>query len=304
MNMELRMQLTDLQTNEDGTMKVSGYVNETGKRSRVLGQAKKFVEVISPGAFTRAIMNKKRDIDFLDEHDSKRILASTRNGSLELREDERGLFMSATIAPTSWGKDAYTLIDAGILKNMSFGFRSLKDSWKRASADVYERVVEELELFEVSVVREPAYSQSSIAARGIDLIEDVEIPDELQKENRDMEQVLEALKSLEERFSSLTETVKEMRSAQAEEIELRKKEAEEAEEAEEKAKAEEAEKAKGKKDSKDSKDSEEDEKDEEDEEKEDKEKDEEEQKRSLSNQALSEFRSILNKLKQEDNTNV
>lgn len=311
--MELRMQVANFQTNEDGTMKVSGYVNETGKRSNMLGQAKKFVEVIKPGAFTKAINNKKRDIDFLDEHDSKRILASTRNGSLELYEDERGLFMSATIAPTSWGKDTYTLIDSGILKNMSFGFRSLKDSWKRLESNVYERVVEDLELFEVSVVRVPAYSQSSIAARGIDLIEDVEIPDELEKENRDMEQMLEAIKSLEERFSSLLETVNEIRTAQAEAIEQRKQEDEqrkqeaeqrelaekEAEEQRAKAKEEEEEAEKNKAKTKTDDDVDEDD-DVDDDKDEDDDEEEKKQKRSAATESLSEFRSILNAIKQEE----
>ena len=59
---------------------------------------------------------------------------------------------------------------------MSFGFRTIKDNWKSTNSGVYERTIEELELFEVSVVRDPAYSQSTISARGIDLVTEVEIP--------------------------------------------------------------------------------------------------------------------------------
>lgn len=222
MEIELRVQNAKLTSSEDGSMTVSGYVNETGKLSNILGVTKKFVEKIAPGAFQRAIDNSQRDIDFLAEHDNKKILASTRNGSLKLKEDDKGLFMSATIAPTSWGRDYYELIKAGILKNMSFGFRTIKDSWRSIDLDLFERTVEELELFEVSVVRDPAYSQSSIAARGIDLIEDVEVPQEVVKENRFMKELKQMLTALEERVNTLAAEVQELRSVKEEVEEVRK----------------------------------------------------------------------------------
>ncbi|CAM5206401.1 hypothetical protein UACE39S_01735 [Ureibacillus acetophenoni] len=174
-NIELRFRTTEIRANEDGSMKVSGYVNKTEKLSEVLGSSKRFVEKIAKGAFDRAIKNAK-EVHFLAEHDNKKILASTRNNSLSLREDSQGLFMEATITPTTYGSDYYQLIKSGILKNMSFGFRTIKDSWKQGMNGIHERTIEELELFEVSVVRDPAYSQSTIQARGIDLVEDIKIP--------------------------------------------------------------------------------------------------------------------------------
>ncbi|WP_286166180.1 phage major capsid protein [Peribacillus frigoritolerans] len=175
-NIELRVLNMELRSNKNGSMTVSGYVNKTEQLSNVLGVGKKFVEKIAKGAFNRAIQNATRDIDFLAEHKQEKILASTRNESLTLREDEQGLWMEATIAPTTWGKDAYTLIDSRIYQNMSFGFRTIKDSWRNLEAGLYERTIEELELFEVSVVKDPAYSQSTIAARGMDLVTEVDIP--------------------------------------------------------------------------------------------------------------------------------
>lgn len=177
--MELRVNRTNIEANEDGSMTVSGYVNKTEQFSEMLGRNEKFKEKISRGAFKRAI-EKAKEIHFLAEHEGEKILSSTRNGSLELSEDANGLYMSATITPTSWGKDYYELIKSGILKNMSFGFRSIKDSWKKVEG-YFERTVHELELFEVSVVKDPAYSQSSISARGIDIVEDVEVPSEVKR---------------------------------------------------------------------------------------------------------------------------
>ena len=182
MKMELRVAQSKLDVNFDGSLTVSGYVNRTGQYSEILGVTKRFKEKISKGAFSRAIKNADKDIDFLAEHDSKKILASTRNGSLQLREDEQGLFMTATIAPTSWGKDAYTLVESRIYQNMSFGFRTIKDSWRTIENGLYERTIEELELFEVSVVKNPAYSQSTIAARSIEIVEEPEILEVEEKE--------------------------------------------------------------------------------------------------------------------------
>ena len=55
MKMELRVAVSDLHANTDGTMTVSGYVNKTGQLSNVLGVTKKFVEKIAKGTFSRAI---------------------------------------------------------------------------------------------------------------------------------------------------------------------------------------------------------------------------------------------------------
>nr|WP_273123926.1 HK97 family phage prohead protease [Bacillus weihaiensis] len=186
MKMELRIAKAKLETNSNEVLKVSGYVNKTEQLSEVLGVSKRFKEKVSKGAFDRAIKNTTKDIDFLVEHDSKKILASTRNGSLQLREDGQGLFMSATIVPTSWGKDAYEMINSGIFKNMSFGFRTIKDTWKQVESNLYERTIEELELFEVSVVKNPAYSQSTIAARSIEIVNDPEIHIQNEFEERDL----------------------------------------------------------------------------------------------------------------------
>lgn len=179
-NMELRFtvdNLSSVDADTNGELVVSGYVNQANQWSETLGVNKRFKEKIEAGAFTRAIEERAHDIHFLAEHDNEKILASTRNGSLTLKEDNVGLYMEARIAPTSWGRDYFTLIKEGILRNMSFGFKVKKDEWNRRRDGLYERTVSALELREVSVVRDPAYSQSTICARGIDVIEEVEIPD-------------------------------------------------------------------------------------------------------------------------------
>ena len=175
-NIELRMNSFNVIENDDeGKLIVSGYVNETGKQSHLLGNKKKFKETIQKGAFTRAL-KKGNDIHFLAEHDENKILASTRNGSLTLKEDEKGLLMTAEISNTSYGRDYHTLIKDGILRNMSFGFSVDKDKWRKLNDGTYTRDIDDLTLYEVSVVTNPAYPQSTISARGLNVVEDVEIP--------------------------------------------------------------------------------------------------------------------------------
>ena len=180
-NIELRMNSFNVIENDDeGKLIVSGYVNETGKQSHLLGTKKKFKETIQKGAFTRAL-KKGNDIHFLAEHDENKILASTRNGSLTLKEDEKGLLMTAEISDTSYGRDYHTLIKDGILRNMSFGFSVDKDKWNKTKDGTYTREVSELTLYEVSVVTNPAYPQSTISARGLNVVEDIDIPQEVEE---------------------------------------------------------------------------------------------------------------------------
>lgn len=200
--MKLELRSNSVTFDSSGDLIVSGYVNQTEQLSEVLGTTKKFREKIVRGAFARAI-EKAKEIDFLASHDNTKVLSSTRNGSLTLKEDETGLFMEARITPTSYGKDTYELIKSGIIKNMSFGFRAIKDSWSRINNEII-RTVEELELFEVSAVKNPAYAQSSLSARSIDLIQ-VEVPDEISEnyENKRSETKME-MKKMETRNTEAT----------------------------------------------------------------------------------------------------
>ncbi|MGE1112156.1 HK97 family phage prohead protease [Priestia megaterium] len=175
--MELRLNDFQLNTTDENKMVVSGYVNKTNQWSQPLGTRNKFVERITPGTFKRALQ-RATEIQFLAEHDNNKILSSTKNGKLTLREDEKGLFMQAEITPTSWGEDYYNLIKDGIITNMSFGMAVRGQKWEKRNDGISERTINELDLFEVSAVKNPAYVQSTIAARSIEVIEDVEIPTE------------------------------------------------------------------------------------------------------------------------------
>ena len=119
-----------------------------------------FVETIAPGAFKRSL-NSGKEIRAYVNHNSDMPLATTKNGSLQLAEDERGLRVNMTLPDTTAGRDLSVLLREGVVHSMSFGFTVPKsgDVW---SADGSARTLREIRLHEVSVVSgTPAYSATT-----------------------------------------------------------------------------------------------------------------------------------------------
>lgn len=129
-----------------------------------------FIERIAPGAFRGSLRNRN-DIKMLWNHDSGQPLASTRAGNLRLTEDDRGLFVEATLPRTTLGNDVRELVATGIVDSMSFGFTVARggDEW---SSDGSVRTLKKVVLREVSIVSFPAYpaTAGSTAVRGLDKV--------------------------------------------------------------------------------------------------------------------------------------
>jgi HK97 family phage prohead protease len=134
---------------EDGTMRLSGYAAVFNDSSVPLP----FKESIAPGAFRKTLMETP-DVRLLINHEGLP-LARTKNGTLTLTEDDRGLYMDAEIADTSEGRDLYKLVERGDVDQMSFAFRVIRQKW---SDDRSRRVLTEVSLADgdVSVVTYPA----------------------------------------------------------------------------------------------------------------------------------------------------
>lgn len=181
--LEIRTLPIDIQVSEGDKLNVQGYVNMTGSVSEILTNpvdGKQFRETIMPEVFSNAIEEASR-VDFLYQHDKMLVLASTSNQSLSLAEDSKGLFMRATISETSWGKDTYQLIQDGIIQGMSFGMIVTDEEWTLCDDGLPLRIITAIQLFEISAVRNPAYRSSTIEARDIDQVTNIEIPDNIEK---------------------------------------------------------------------------------------------------------------------------
>ena len=143
---------------DDGTMRLSGYAAVFNDSSVPLP----FKESIAPGAF-RKTLSETPDVRLLVNH-SGLPLARTKNGTLNLTEDDRGLYFSAELADTQESRDIHTLIARGDVDQMSFAFRVIRQKW---SEDRSRRVLTEVSLSDgdVSVVTYPAYPTTSVEAR-------------------------------------------------------------------------------------------------------------------------------------------
>lgn len=143
---------------EDGVMRLSGYAAVFNDASVPLP----FKERIAPGAF-RKTLSEMPDVRLLINHEGLP-LARTKNGTLTLTEDERGLRFDAELADTQEARDIYTLVQRGDVDQMSFAFRVIRQNW---SKDKSERTLTEVSLADgdVSVVTYPAYPTTTVEAR-------------------------------------------------------------------------------------------------------------------------------------------
>ena len=143
---------------EDGTMRLAGYAAVFNESSVPLP----FKESIAPGAF-RKTLTETPDVRLLINHEGLP-LARSKNGTLKLNEDDRGLYFEAELADTTEARDIYKLVERGDVDQMSFGFRVIRQKW---SDDRSRRVLTEVSLADgdVSVVTYPAYPTTTVEAR-------------------------------------------------------------------------------------------------------------------------------------------
>jgi HK97 family phage prohead protease len=138
---------------------VEGYASVFNSMSEDLGG---FREIILPNAFSDVLDN---DVRALYNHDSNYLLARTTSGTLELKEDEKGLYYRFEMPNTSYGNDMLELFRRGDLSQSSFGFTVEKDSWRMEDGQ-HVRYIERVgSLFDVSPVVFPAYNQASSGLR-------------------------------------------------------------------------------------------------------------------------------------------
>ena len=122
-----------------------------------------FVETIRKGAFSRAI-SEKQDVRCLFNHESDWVLARTTSGTLTLREDERGLWFTATLPSSTRATDVYASIQRGDVSQCSFAFQVKSDTWRTQDGNFYREVVD-VDLFDVGPVTFPAYTATSVQTR-------------------------------------------------------------------------------------------------------------------------------------------
>ena len=101
-----------------------------------------------------------------NHEDNFLLLARTRNKSLELVVDERGLKIKAHLIDTTSNRDIYKSIQAGLLDKMSFCFTVAEDDWDYETNS--RKIIRIDKLYDVSVVDVPFYDTTEVFARSME----------------------------------------------------------------------------------------------------------------------------------------
>ena len=139
---------------EDGQMKIRGYASVFNSP-----ETYSYTEVIAPTAFDNADMS---DVVLRYNHnDSFIILARTRNKSLNLSVDEKGLFMNATLQDDiTEHRNIFNAIKSRLIDKQSFAFSVEEDEY---DYDTDTRTITRIgKVFDVSVVDQPFYNATDV----------------------------------------------------------------------------------------------------------------------------------------------
>ena len=180
--MEIRLKDIKLDYNSE-QRKLGGYINVVERASETLyskQRGKWFKETIKAGTFTRALQ-KNDSIPMLLEHDWDRQIAHTANGTLELREDAIGLRFDAVV-----DEDTFNEIQQRNITSCSFGMKVNEQEFETINPKMEKRYISNIDLFEVSLVANPAYVGSLVEQRNMEkALEDM---------NKEVEEIIEETK--------------------------------------------------------------------------------------------------------------
>lgn len=158
---QMRSADAKFQTREDGeNLSIEGYFAVFNSNYDIgYGMS----ESIAPGAFDGTLSD---DVRALINHDTTLVLGRTAAHTLELRQDERGLWGRIAINPNdSDAMNLYNRVKRGDVNQCSFGFDILDEETEFRGDDEIHWTIKAVKLYEVSCCTFPAYEETSIAAR-------------------------------------------------------------------------------------------------------------------------------------------
>jgi uncharacterized protein len=140
---------------------IEGYASVFGKRDQG-------GDVVLPGAYAislKAMAKAGRRVKMLWQHDPAQPIGTWD----EVREDATGLWVKGRLlSEVAKGREAAALLEAGAIDGLSIGYRTVKAERDGKG----QRLLSELELWEVSLVTFPMLPEARVAAKGDDLSTD------------------------------------------------------------------------------------------------------------------------------------
>jgi len=138
-----------LENADESTGEFSGYAS-------VFGNVDDGGDIVEKGAFTKTIAEDFARIKILSQHDQ---YALPIGKPIELREDDKGLYIRGKISNTQKGRDIQTLLKDGVLNEMSIGYDAVDYSVDESTGI---RHLKQIKLWEVSIVTWAMNDQATI----------------------------------------------------------------------------------------------------------------------------------------------
>ncbi len=146
----------------DGTV-ICGYAS-------LFGAVDQGGDIVEPGAYAKSLdtLNATgRSVKMLWQHDASQPIGIWD----EVREDAKGLWVKGRLLPeVAKGREAARLIAAGAIDGLSIGYRTPK----AAKNDKGQRLLTELELWEVSLVTFPMLPSARVVAKSDEVSSDAD----------------------------------------------------------------------------------------------------------------------------------
>lgn len=153
---------TKFQTFQEGDTQTKGV--EISGYASLFGVKDQSGDLVAPGAFEQSLKNLSasgRAVKFLWQHDPQKPIGVWD----EVYEDSFGLFVRGRlIEEIALGREARAMLNAGAIDGLSIGYKTKKASKHENGG----RLLEEIELWEVSLVTFPMLPEARLTTRSDD----------------------------------------------------------------------------------------------------------------------------------------
>lgn len=163
---QVRAFLSDFETRKDSddSPHITGYFAVFNSDYEIFPGC---TESIAPGAFSDELHS---DVRALINHDTRLVLGRTIAGTLELREDEKGLLGDIAVNPKdSEAMNAYARVERRDVTQCSIGFDVIDEEHENREDGTHHYTIKKVKLYEVSCCTFPAYEETAIEARKADI---------------------------------------------------------------------------------------------------------------------------------------
>ncbi|MFI3249244.1 MAG: HK97 family phage prohead protease [Rikenellaceae bacterium] len=142
-----------VERSDSGRMEISFYAS-------IFGNIDSYNDVVKMGAYKDTLAN---DFDRMQLHYNHNGYDLPIGVISEAYEDAKGLFMRATISPTTQGKDIMILVEDGALKEFSIGYETIA-SHEEIVEGQQVRSLDQIKLYETSIVNRAANAEATIVS--------------------------------------------------------------------------------------------------------------------------------------------